>query len=119
MLCGRCDGSGAGIVDGARVDCDRCKGEGVVVLDRCASFYQEPWMFDFFDAYSRLESGILPDGGGFEDQTSDFVHITRAIGAQVSECEREQKREHGRAAEAKQRALEKAEREKLNGGRAR
>lgn len=92
MSCSVCQGAGHGLSGGKRIECDRCLGSGVIKLDRCQSYYSESWMTEFFEAYELVDSGILPDAGGFQDQTGDFVSIYRAIKYQASECESQQRR---------------------------
>lgn len=102
ITCGRCGGAGAGLVDGRKVECGRCRGEGSIKLTRCPSFYEEAWQEEFFEAYSFLESGILPDAGGFQDQTADFVQVVRAIRDQKAECDRQEEEGRKRLAKAAQ-----------------
>ena len=74
------------------MQCERCSGTGVKKLVRCQSFYYKPWMTEFFEAYEMAEGGLLPDEGGWTDQTADFVNVYRAIKGQLAESRAQEAR---------------------------
>lgn len=98
ISCSTCGGSGVGLSNGARVTCKRCLGEGSIKLTRCQSAYTEGWMGEFFEAYELVGNGILPDAGGWQDQTNDFILMYRAIKGQASECSAQQRKAQERLA---------------------
>lgn len=46
-------------------------------------------MLEFFEAISLLEVGIMPNDGGWMEQTWDFVAFRRAVLQQRAECANE------------------------------
>lgn len=57
--------------------CDLCKGAGMVDVDRCPNALPDQVHWRVCEYVTLVEVGILPVGGGLEDQSASFLEALR------------------------------------------
>lgn len=77
-----------------------CGGSGEAWQYRCPSSQVRADVWDVVRSYSLIESGMLPDEGGFYDQSAAFVDAVSVIGGERAKIEEERRAEAERKAKA-------------------
>lgn len=76
MRCPRCDG-----FDQA---CELCRGGGRAGMDRCPPSMVTRDAGRVMDVYAAYKNGVLPDPGGWYQQTALFGRVIRVVESEVS-----------------------------------
>ena len=69
---------------GTTDDCDHCSGEGRIGVHRCPNTMATSKHLELVGAVVMVEQGILPDPGGWQDQSSLFVQAYPLIASEVN-----------------------------------
>lgn len=70
-------------------ECETCGGEGIITFSRCPLGGITPEEFALFDAWAFLNKhGILPEAGGYWDQSGVFVEAAKILDAESARWDR-------------------------------
>lgn len=74
--------------DGEDAECPVCCGTNVLQFDRCPEAVLTRADRMFVQAAARVESGILPDDGGWMDQAATFVAGYPLVAQEIARWQR-------------------------------
>lgn len=75
------------VCEGKNPDCDLCAGAGRMVERRCPNSVIQPEHWDAVRAFSMLEGGILPTGGGWLAIPVTGMHAIAIVGRERERLE--------------------------------